>query len=370
MKNQDQREVVALGRGQLGLLLGKAAKRLGIRFEMFSIPEAWEWIKDADPRSVLVTFEQEHVEGRLLEEIQNRQIPCFPSLASFLLLRNKRGQKDFLQKNGFPTAQHLAPQHWNTETDKFLKVHGGGVLKAGQGGYDGKGVWLLDNNGRAKDGALGKNLWTEIKDAYLEERIGFDYEIASVVCRSVTGEIALYPTVKSMQQNSICFQVEYTKEFAASQTAREAGRLAQEIAQKLGYVGALAVEFFVVNDKLFVNEIAPRVHNSGHFTIDACAGSQFENHLRAGLGMSLESPNPTHPAALMVNLLWPEAHTEFAPLYAKLTCGDPWPENVKLHWYGKSEARPNRKMGHFTVYGKNIEECRKLAEQILATRWA
>jgi phosphoribosylaminoimidazole carboxylase (NCAIR synthetase) len=119
-----------------------------------------------------------------------------------------------------------------------------------------------------------------------------------------------------------------------------------------------------------VNEIAPRVHNSGHFTIDVCAGSQFENHLRAGLGLPLETTEPTHPAALMVNLLWPPAEKEFAPLFTRLTCGPEWPENAKLHWYGKLEARPNRKMGHFTVYGNSLAECRESAEQLLASRWS
>lgn len=370
MKNQNFKEIIALGNGQLGLMLGKAAKRLGIRFEMFSLQEAWEWLKDAETQSVLVTFEQEHVEEKLLEEIQKRGIPSFPTWKSFLLLRSKRSQKEFLKKSGIPTTEYIAPTTWNTEADNFLKKHKGAVLKAGKGGYDGNGVWILAEDGSSKKGLHGKRIWHEIKEPYLEERVNFDFEMASVICRSTTGEIAIYPAVKSIQRDGVCFQVEYTKEFSQTKPAKEAAKLAQEIAEKLEYVGALAVEFFVAGNKVLVNEIAPRVHNSGHFSIDVCAGSQFENHLRAGLGLPLESPDPTHPAALMVNLLWPENQTEFIPLYTKLTCGDPWPENVKLHWYGKSDVRPNRKMGHFTVYGRKIEECRKLAEQILATRWA
>ena len=94
-----------------------------------------------------------------------------------------------------------------------------------------------------------------------------------------------------------------------------------------------------------------------------------ENHLRAGLGLPLARTEPTHPAALMVNLLWPPSEKEFAPIFSRLTCGPAWPENVKLHWYGKSEIRPRRKMGHFTVYGSKLDECRDTARQILASRW-
>ncbi len=203
----------------------------------------------------------------------------------------------------------------------------------------------------------------------LEKRIDFDEEIAAVVCRSKNGEVELYPTVRSIQLEGICFQVEYTKEFASSEVAKKAGAIALEIAEKLQYVGVLAVEFFVKGNEVLVNEIAPRVHNSGHFTIDVVAGSQFENHLRAGLGMPLARTEPAHAAAVMVNLLWPPSEKEFAPLFAKLTCGPAWPENAKLHWYGKSEVRARRKMGHFTVYGSSLDECRVTASQILASRW-
>ncbi len=370
MKNQTTKEVIALGNGQLGLMLGKAAKRLGVSFEMFSLAEAWEWLKDANTANTLVTFEQEHVNEELLEEIQKNKIPSFPTWKSFLLLRSKRSQKAFLKKHGFPTADSIAPGNWDTDADKFLKAHKGGVLKAGKGGYDGRGVWILDETGHTKDGIHGREIWANAAEPYLEAHMSFESEIASVVCRSVNGNLAAYPTVKSIQREGVCFQVEYTKEFSSAKIAKEAAKIAEDIAKKLDYVGVLAVEFFMTGNKIIVNEIAPRVHNSGHFTIDVCAGSQFENHLRAGLGLPLESIDPSHPAALMVNLLWPEAEKDFATLYAKLTCGEPWPENVKLHWYGKSEIRPNRKMGHFTVYGESISECREAAEQILATRWA
>lgn len=363
-----QRAVITLGNGQLGLMLGKAAKKLGIPFSALSLTDAWTWLNDTVPGEDLVTFEQEFVDETLLAAVQAKGVASFPSWKNFLLLKSKRAQKKFLSESQIPTAPFLLLDTWTPEADQMAAK--GAVLKAGQGGYDGKGVWVLDAQGRTKSGEHARDLLAKIREPYLEERIAFTYEAAAVVCRSTTGEIELYPTVRSIQQDGICYQVEYTQEFAASAVGLKAGAVARKIAEELNYVGVLAVECFVRGEEVLVNEIAPRVHNSGHFTIDVCAGSQFENHLRAGLGLKLEATKPTHPAALMVNLLWPAGEKEFAPLFTRLTCGPDWPENAKLHWYGKLEARPNRKMGHFTVYGNTLAECQITAEQLLASRWS
>ena len=367
---KSQTEIITLGNGQLGLMLGKAAKKLQIPFSALSLSEAWAWIQSrTEFPNVLVTFEQEHVDEDLLKEIQSKGLGSFPSWKSFSVLKSKRSQKEFLLKQGFPSGSFLSCSPWTKACDDFIQQEKGAVLKAGRGGYDGNGVWLVDAKGHTKSGAA-KEVAARLQQPYLEQKISFDCELAAVVCRSASGQIELYPTVKSVQQEGICFQVEYTDTFAKTASAKKAGDLATAIANSLDYVGILAVEFFAKGDQLFVNEIAPRVHNSGHFTIDVCEGSQFENHLLAGLGQPLRKAEPTHPAALMVNLLWPTETHDFASLYTRLTCGPDWPENVKLHWYGKSEARPRRKMGHFTVYGNNLETCKKQAEQILASRWA
>lgn len=350
-------------------MLGKAAKKLEIPFVMLSLPDARHWLSDGKIDGNLVTFEQEHVDETLVANLEARGIDCFPSWAAFQKLKSKRSQKELLVKDKIPTSPFLPVSEWNEGCDAFLREHNGAVLKAGRGGYDGKGVWVLDTQGRTTQGELAADVAARIEQPYLEKKIAFSEEIAAVVCRSASGEIEVYPTVRSIQVDGICFQVEYTKEYAATNTSLRAGEIAKKIAEKIGYVGVLAVEFFVHNGDVLVNEIAPRVHNSGHFTIDVCAGSQFENHLRAGLAMPLARTEPTHAAAVMVNLLWPPSEKEFAPLFAKLSCGPEWPENAKLHWYGKSEIRPRRKMGHFTVYGSSLEECRATASQILATRW-
>ena len=362
--------VITLGNGQLGLMLSKAAKKLGIPFSAMALSDAWAWLKEAqNPEQILVTFEQEHVDEDLLAALQARGIHSFPTWESFSLLKSKLAQKQFLQRVGIPSSPFLVAAPWNEACDAFIAQNQGAVLKAGKGGYDGKGVWLVDAAGNTRDGSA-KDVAANLTEPYLEAKVRFDEEIAAVVARSVTGEVELYPTVRSIQQDGICYQVEYTQEFAATPVALKAGAIARKVAEELRYVGVLAVECFVVGEEVLVNEIAPRVHNSGHFSIDVCAGSQFENHLRAGLGLALERTKPTSPAALMTNLLWPESEKEFVPLFTKLTCGAPWPENVKLHWYGKTTARARRKMGHFTVYGESLAECRAQADQILASRWA
>lgn len=359
--------VITLGNGQLGTMLGKAAKTLEIPFEAVAIPDAWNLI--ADGQNILVTFEQEYADEKLLCALRDKEIPSFPSWKSFFLLRSKKTQKDFLLQSTIKSAPYLSAQPWTDATSDFIRAKKGAVLKAGKGGYDGKGVWLVDENGNTKEGPAAQ-LAARLEEPYVEERIPFDFEVAAVVCRSKTGAVESYPTVRSVQKDGICSEIEFTREFAESTIAKKAAAIARTVAEKLDYVGILAVECFVRGDEILVNEIAPRVHNSGHFTIDVCAGSQFENHLRAGLGMPLLSTAPTHSAALMVNLLWPKEAKEFAPLFARLTCGPSWPENAKLHWYGKSEIRPLRKMGHFTVYGKTLLECREVADQILASRWS
>jgi 5-(carboxyamino)imidazole ribonucleotide synthase len=369
-QSESTKAVITLGNGQLGLMLGKAAKKLGIPFTALALPDAWAWLKEAPrPEQLLVTFEQEHIDEDLLAALQARGIASFPTWENFSLLKSKLSQKNFLKTHGIATSPFLAVNPWNQACSNFVTQHGGAVLKAGKGGYDGKGVWLVDANGQTKDGPAAE-VAAKLDEPYLEAKVSFSEEVAAVVVRSVNGELSLYPTVRSLMREGICYQIEYTREFAQTAIAKKAGEIAKRIAEDLRYVGVLAVEFFVVGNDVVVNEIAPRVHNSGHFTIDVCGGSQFENHLRAGVGLPLEQTEPASSAALMTNLLWPDHVTEFAPLFTKMTCGPELPENVKLHWYGKTSARPRRKMGHFTVYGDSLEACHAQAQQILASRWA
>jgi phosphoribosylaminoimidazole carboxylase (NCAIR synthetase) len=146
-------------------MLGKAAKKLEIPFAALSLPDAWDWLKSARADQHIVTFEQEHVDELLLRQLEAKGIPSFPSWASFEHLKSKRRQKEFLVSSGIPTSPFLP---WGTGVDAFLREHDGGVLKAGRGGYDGKGVWLLDAHNRTKDGESGAAIATRAEQPYLE----------------------------------------------------------------------------------------------------------------------------------------------------------------------------------------------------------
>ena len=147
-----QRTVKILGNGQLGLMLGKAAKKLEIPLAALSLSEAWDWLPEADPDRDLITFEQEHVDEALLKALEQKGTPAFPTWKSFETLKSKRSQKQFLMRSGIPSSPFVTASPWREETESFLSEHNGAVLKAGRGGYDGKGVWRISSSGKSQIG--------------------------------------------------------------------------------------------------------------------------------------------------------------------------------------------------------------------------
>jgi 5-(carboxyamino)imidazole ribonucleotide synthase len=217
------------------------------------------------------------------------------------------------------------------------------VLKATSGGYDGKGVWICDNEGAAADVfAYGLSL-------IAEEYVRFDRELAVLVARSPNGQGAVYPVVQTIQEDGICREVIAPAPGLDPALATAAQRAGLTIAAELGVIGLLAVEFFALGDELIVNELAMRPHNCGHWTLDAARTSQFEQHLRAVLDLPLGAPAMTSDTAVMVNVLGgadPDLHSRLVHVMA----ADP---AVKVHLYGKA-VRPGRKVGHVTVAGKDV----------------
>ena len=255
MTDMHRKKIIALGSGQLGLMLSKAAKSINVEFEAMDIPSVWNWLAlNPNPEEYLITFEQEHVDPKLLQKLHEAKISSFPSWEAFLLLKNKLSQKEFLSEKGFPTSPFVSKEK---AAAQFIQKNAGGVLKAGVGGYDGKGVWLLDANALTNAGETLHKLWPSLESPFVEKKIDYDFEIASVVCRSRNGAIVNYPTVKSIQKNGICLEVEYTEEFAKSACSLEAGKIAAKIADKLNYVGILAVEFFVSGRLIRLCHAAP-----------------------------------------------------------------------------------------------------------------
>jgi 5-(carboxyamino)imidazole ribonucleotide synthase len=225
------------------------------------------------------------------------------------------------------------------------------VLKTARGGYDGKGVWLVDGPGGDLS-ALRAGV-----PVLVEERVRFVRELSALVARSPSGQAVAYPVVESVQRDGICVEVVAPAPGLPADVAVAAQRLALQVAQRLGVVGMLAVELFELADGgLLVNELAMRPHNTGHWTIDGAVTSQFENHLRAVLDLPLGSPVARAAVTVMVNVLGgdlPDVHRALRHVLAR----DP---ALRVHLYGK-RVRPGRKIGHVTVVGDDLDELRARA---------
>ncbi|MFZ3261223.1 MAG: ATP-grasp domain-containing protein, partial [Thiobacillus sp.] len=230
-----------------------------------------------------------------------------------------------------------------------------GILKVARFGYDGKG--------QARVGTL-----EEARAAYrefggqpcvLEGFVQLELEISVVLARSDAGECALFPVAENRHENGI-LDVSIVPARVPDALARQAREMARAVADKLGYVGVMAVEFFVAGGQLMINEIAPRPHNSGHYTLDACVTDQFEQQVRALCGLPLGDTRLLSPVA-MVNILGDRWH-DGGPHWDALLAHD----NIKLHLYGKEAARPGRKMGHFNVLDADLPAALALAEKMRA----
>lgn len=301
----------------------------------------------------ILTIEIEHVSVEALEQLENEGVIVYPQARVIRLVQDKGAQKIFYRTHGIPTAEfHLL------ESKEHLEKYAANfpfMQKLRKGGYDGKGVTRLDNLSQI-DQAFDE-------PSILEKLVDFEKELSVIVARNSKGEISAFPVV-DMEFNTEANLVEFL--FAPSLLSvaqeKEAIRIAKAVAESLQIVGLLAVEMFLTRSgELLVNEIAPRPHNSGHHTIEGNVTSQYEQHLRAILGLPLGSTAIIRPA-VMVNLLGEKGHSGHAKYQGleevmKL-------ENVYVHLYGKKLTKPFRKMGHVTVLGNTLEEARTKAQQV------
>jgi 5-(carboxyamino)imidazole ribonucleotide synthase len=288
-----------------------------------------------------VTTEFENVPSTVLAHLAER-IPTHPSADAVGICQNRIAEKMFLRDNGFPHGNFTVISSdvdiESADTDLFP-----GILKVARLGYDGKGQAVVES----REAALKAYRAFKGESAVLEKRLTLDCEVSVVLARDARGQVQCFPVAENQHTRGI-LDVSIVPARVTATLADEARHIAGQIAERLGYVGVLAVEFFVSDEQLFVNEMAPRPHNSGHYTLDACTVSQYEQQVRALCGLPLHDPR-AHSASTMVNLLgdcWFGAGGEvrepdWNALYAV--------PNLKLHLYGKRQPRPGRKMGHFTV---------------------
>jgi 5-(carboxyamino)imidazole ribonucleotide synthase len=308
-------------------------------------------------RSVdLLTIEIEHVNSDALEQLEKEGIAVYPQPRIIKLVQDKGNQKIFYRSNKIPTAAfHLVE---NREQVRAYIGQFPFVQKLRRGGYDGRGVMMLDNDRKTADAFDAPSV--------LEQRVGFEKEISVIVARNIHGEAKVFPPVE-MEFNPEANLVEFLFAPAdlSSEVAKRATDIALQLAEALELVGVLAVEMFVLKDgEVLVNEIAPRPHNSGHHTIEANVTSQYEQHLRAILGLPLGNTDIIMPA-VMVNLLGEKGHdgpARYLGLAEVMKM-----DGVKLHLYGKKFTRPFRKMGHVTIVDTHLEKARERARQVKDT---
>ncbi len=308
----------------------------------------------------LLTIEIENVNLDALDTLEAEGLKVFPSPKTLRLIQNKGKQKDFYVQNNVPTSKHLRFVDLNDLKKSLEKdeLEFPFVWKCAQFGYDGNGVKIVRS-------ALDLIHLPDV-ECITEDRIPFKNELAVIVVRSVSGKVKTYPVVE-MEFHPEANQVEYVICPARidEKVAKKANEIALEVCKSFNHVGLLAVEMFQTeDDKILVNEVAPRPHNSGHYSIEASYTSQFENHIRAILDLPLGNTD-SKVAGIMVNLVGEEGYSGQV-VYEnidKIMAID----GVTPHIYGKRETRPFRKMGHVTIVNENMNEARRVAEEVKNT---
>lgn len=354
-----------LGGGQLGRMLALEARRLGITTRVLD-PDphcpAGQVANDqivasyTDHRAAeelaqcadVITYEFEHIAAAMVRRAETFR-PVYPGSTVLELVQHRVRQKEALVGMGFPLPAFKRVETLQDLEQGFVAVGGPAVLKTATSGYDGKGQVILRH--RADAQPAWEMLRGRLSELVLEEYVPFEKEISVLCARSIEREAAIYPVMENVHRDGI---LDFTIAPARinAEVAASARQLALAIAERLDVVGLLCVEMFLTMEgRLLVNELAPRPHNSAHYTLDACSTSQFEQLLRVLCHLPLGSTELTSPS-VMVNLLgdvWTGANgtPDFA---AAMTV-----PGVKLHLYGKQDPRPGRKMGHLTVLGPTVE---------------
>lgn len=364
-----------LGGGQLGRMFAIAARRMGYQIHCLDpikygptgqiadvevnaayddIDAAKQFARDVD----VVTFEFENVPSQTLAAIEAIK-PVRPSPFVLETTRHRLREKDFLSKNGFPVAPYRAVRSAAELRAAVEQLGTPSILKTAEFGYDGKGQAKLT------DASQIEAAWAGLKApvGVLEGFVRFDRECSVIVARTAAGQTMCYDAFDNEHKNHILDittvidskNPSASHPWASPKLVARAKELAVQIANKIELVGLLCVEMFVVGEDVIVNELAPRPHNSGHVTFDACVTSQFEQQLRAVCSLPLGDVTCLRPVA-MANLLgdlWQGGEPNW-----NAALSDP---RVKLHLYGKTEAKPGRKMGHLTALADTANEARQIA---------
>ena len=363
-----------LGGGQLGKMLLQVTSRLSIKtnildpsedspcknlcneFEIGNLMD-FDAVYQFGKKCDLVTFEIEHVNIEALEKLESEGTKVYPTSKTLKIIQNKNLQKQFFIDNNIPTSDFYyfkSPKDFKNSLHKN-QISFPCVWKKTKFGYDGYGVEIIKSIEQID------NLPDE--EFIIEEFIPFEKELATTIVRNYSGDIQIFPLVQ-MDFNKESNQVEYV--VCPAQVNREikdlANALAMKVSKSFKHVGLLAIEMFLTKDnKILINEVAPRPHNSAHYSIEACENSQFQQHINSILNLKLGSCKSNNNA-IMVNLVGEKGY--FGPVIYQGIEKAMEQSNVSVHIYGKSNTKPNRKMGHVTVTDENLKNGLKKAKSV------
>ena len=301
----------------------------------------------------VVTFDHEHVPQAVLTALVDAGVAVHPGPAALRFAQDKLVMRARLQELGMPQPDWAAVSSAD-ELQLFLDAHGGrAVVKTPRGGYDGKGVRVVSAATEADDwfAALAED--ARGGALLVEELVDFSRELAQQVARRPSGEMRVYPVVETVQRDGVCAEVIAPAPHSSERLVRVAAEIGTTIAEGLGVTGMLAVELFETSDeRLLVNELAMRPHNSGHWSQDGAITSQFEQHVRAVLDLPLGDPTPLAAWSVMVNILGGPAEGSLDQRFTAAMAAHP---SAKVHTYGKA-PRPGRKVGHVNSVGSDLDE--------------
>ena len=343
--------VGVIGAGQLARMMVAPATALGIDLLLFAadsqdsgaqithhvigdyrnLNEVLAFAKTVD----MVTFEHELIPLSVIKGLEAEGIKVYPPSSAFIFSQDKAAMREKLKAFPAPHSQIVTEA---SEVKDFPVI-----AKAVSGGYDGRGVWKVNKGDELQE------ILKHTSPLLIEELIDFDTEIAVMVARSPHGQATSWAPVETVQEDGICTITITPAQKISSQVAERAQKIALEIAQLVGVVGVMAVEMFIKGEQIYINELAMRPHNSGHWSIEGSVTSQFEQHLRAILDLPLGSPAMNHPYAVMGNVLGGEKTDMYRP-YLHLMARTP---SLHFHQY-KKEVRPGRKIGHVTACGDDL----------------
>lgn len=365
-----------IGAGQLAQMSVAPATALGVRFRVLAnnseepaalvAADTIIGSKD-DPRTVLafaqscdvVTFDHELLTPDVMEVLKNCGKPVYPSPEAVIYAQDKIFMRRALTDLGIPCPRWSQVDS-KADAKTFAREVGYPfILKTSRGGYDGKGVWFV--NDESEINAIFENELPAGSHWLAEEKVNFVRELAVQVARSPSDQCVAYPVVQTTQRNGICAEVIAPAPDLDPKIAVMAAEIALRIARELDVVGMLAVELFDTGDGVLVNELAMRAHNSGHWSIEGAATSQFENHLRAVLDLPLGSPRAIATWSVMGNILGgnvPNLYSAYRHVFAR-------DQDLHTHLYGKV-VKPGRKVGHVTASGSDLTELRNRVEHAVS----